>query len=551
MQLVEDGHEEDLDRPLGADVPGPGRDTAGPALPGQGRRGADRFVEGPPCVLPVSQHVPQAGLQPTPAPAPALRTPDPAAHFRRFGPRKGGGEGAVGGVEEMVPLVEHDATQAGGFHIAPLAAGGAGAVEGGMAEHERVVGDHEVGRPGGAHRLFDEAGAIVLARGVDALAASVDEIERPGARGRRHGEQGRQPRGEIAAGHVAVARRADPAGDQPQSDQVLRAQLSGVHRILEIEQADIVLASLAHHGLAGAHGGIGEDRPAFPVDLPLQGAGVGRYPHPRPVGPGPQGGRGQIAQGLADPGAGLGQHHHRLAVPHPGLEGEGGLRRVFHLARAGFVEARALQQLGQPGRRLFRIDRPRPWLAWGRLVFPFHEAAPDVQAGPAPRTLGLQDAQRTDDRRGPGPAGAAQGLPLCEGFLAAGRRRGGQLRQQARGRFAQRRGLFDRTGRLGQARRQRQADRGGRAEPGRANEGEELQDIQQARRARRRGQFEPAGRHRRMGDEHRTGFEDIPRLGRAQGPGPKAIGDRAASARRHDKGRRQIQQGGGWGHAPW
>jgi hypothetical protein len=73
------------------------------------------------------------------------RPADPAAHLGRLGARHGRGEGAVGGVEQVMALVEDDAAQAGGLDVAALAARGARAVEGGVTEHQGVVGDHQIG----------------------------------------------------------------------------------------------------------------------------------------------------------------------------------------------------------------------------------------------------------------------------------------------------------------------------------------------------------------------------------------------------------------------
>ena len=197
-------------------------------------------------------------------------------------------------------------------------------------------------------------------------------------------EQGRQPSREVAPGHVPIARRPDPASDEPQPDQVLLSQLSGVHRVLDVQQADIVLAPLAHHRLAGAYGGIGIDRSALALDLPLQRTGVGRNPDARTVGPGPQRGRREIAEGLADPGASFRQHHHRLAVSHPRLKGERDLGRVFRLPRARFVEAGALEKFGQPRGRFFRVDRPRT-LALRAAPDPPTRRAGSRRRAPAPR----------------------------------------------------------------------------------------------------------------------------------------------------------------------
>src|ERR1043166_4431040 len=55
------------------------------------------------------------------------------------------------------------------------------------------------------------------------------------------------------------------------------------HAFLEIEQAEIVLAALAHHGLVVALGGIGIEPCDLLHDLTLQVAGVGGKPEARAV----------------------------------------------------------------------------------------------------------------------------------------------------------------------------------------------------------------------------------------------------------------------------
>jgi hypothetical protein len=128
---------------------------------------------------------------------------------------------------------------------------------------------------------------IVLAAGVDAFAAAVDQVGGAGLARRAHREEAGQPCGEVAAGHVAVAGEPGPARGEPHADQVAAAQLGSVHRFLEIQQTKVVLAALADHGLLRPQLRVGIDRVALALDLALQGAGVGRNPDRRPVGLGP------------------------------------------------------------------------------------------------------------------------------------------------------------------------------------------------------------------------------------------------------------------------
>jgi hypothetical protein len=59
------------------------------------------------------------------------------------------------------------------------------------------------------------------------------------------------------------------------------------------------------------------------LDLALERAGVGGDPDGGAVGLGPERGGREVTEGLADPGAGLGQHHPRLAFTVAGLFGLG------------------------------------------------------------------------------------------------------------------------------------------------------------------------------------------------------------------------------------
>jgi hypothetical protein len=60
---------------------------------------------------------PEARVEP-PAPPPApLRSPQPAAELGRLLPGQAGRKGAVGGVEQVVALVEHDPLQPHGLYV--------------------------------------------------------------------------------------------------------------------------------------------------------------------------------------------------------------------------------------------------------------------------------------------------------------------------------------------------------------------------------------------------------------------------------------------------
>ena len=113
----------------------------------------------------------------------ALRADDPAAQLDRLLPGEGGGEGRIGGVEQMVPLVEHDARRRPAFVAATR----------GIDHDERVVGDDEVGVLAGAGGALDEAAAVMGAAGIDAFAAPVGQRRSAGAAESEVSQPGRSP----------------------------------------------------------------------------------------------------------------------------------------------------------------------------------------------------------------------------------------------------------------------------------------------------------------------------------------------------------------------
>ena len=170
----------------------------------------------------------------------------------------------------------------------------------GIDHHQGMVGDHQVGlapRPLGA---FDEAFAVMRAPRIDAFAAPVGQCRRPCAP-----EQARQPAGQIAADHVAVLGVGGPAPDQMRQYRRPPGERA-LHRIFQIEQAQIILAPLADHDFGLACRLVGKQFMSLAVQLPLQRLGEGRHPHCPSGALRPQGRRGEIGQGLADPGSRLG-----------------------------------------------------------------------------------------------------------------------------------------------------------------------------------------------------------------------------------------------------
>ena len=120
-----------------------------------------------------------------------------------------GGKCAVGGVEDMVAFVEHQAARQQPFlAVAP----------GRLNHHQGVVRDNRAGVTRAPDSPLDEACTVVWASGIDALAAAVGETQRAAP-----AHQLRQPTREVAAHHIAIAALAGPAHEQPDGDRVGRA----------------------------------------------------------------------------------------------------------------------------------------------------------------------------------------------------------------------------------------------------------------------------------------------------------------------------------------
>ncbi len=103
-----------------------------------------------------------------------LGAANPAAQLRHLPPRQAGGKAAVGGVEQMMAFVE-DIAQAAAFlgrvgglvHAQPVLRG--------LRDHQRMVGDHDIGVAGAADGALDETEAVMRAGGIDAFAAPVGD----------------------------------------------------------------------------------------------------------------------------------------------------------------------------------------------------------------------------------------------------------------------------------------------------------------------------------------------------------------------------------------
>ncbi len=157
-----------------------------------------------------------------------------------------------------------------------------------------MVGDDKLRGARAADGVFDEAAPPVRAGGVDALAAPVGQAEDGG-----RAEQLGQPAGQVAALDVAIVGDQRPARDQPKRDQRSRRHARGrrAERVLQVQQAQVVLAALADHDALVPLGRVGEQMRQFGVDLALQVSGEGADPDAAVVLLRPQAGRRQVARG--------------------------------------------------------------------------------------------------------------------------------------------------------------------------------------------------------------------------------------------------------------
>jgi len=469
----------------------------------------------------------------------ALGAQDPAPQLGGRQRRQLGGKGAVRRLEQVMALVEHVAgRQDGIFETA----------HGGLDQHQRVVGDDDVGPARAADRMFDEAARIMRAAGIDAFAAAVGQTQ-----SLRAADDIDQPAGEIAADQRAVLGRHGPACHQAQADRMGRVAQHGLRRLFEIQQAKIILAALAQHDLERLLLRVGIEPVQLAVDLGLQVAGEGRDPDRAAVALGPEAGRRQIAQRLADAGPGLGQHQIGLVRRLFRREGGADRRGVIRLLRPGLggLGARAamarpaLDQVGQPGARVGRIDRVMAgWVDRTRLL-PFRQARPDVEARePARPSRQRGGAQGRQHRRAPGPVTGHHQLRQ----FGQDRRRGlGDAVEQDRHRIGQAHGLvFERT-RAAQAQGTHQPARRRQAELPRAGEGEQLERVEGAQLA----QIEPPRRRAAVGQQRRLvahppdGGLEIDRIDLAIGRQPDGVPGaehQHRDFRRQDAGR--LRRGG-------
>mgnify|MGYP003693536307 CR=1 FL=1 len=337
----------------------------------------------------------------------------------------------------------------------------------------------------------------------------------------------------MSPSRLASAQRAS----RPRPTAFSGAQAGAHHGLLEVQQAEIVLAALADHHAAALLGRIAVQAVELVVDLALQVAGVGGDPHRRAVLLRPQRGGRDIAQGLADAGAGLDQHDVGLVLLLARREGLAGGRGVVALGRRAPRPCWGRRRSSGPAAGAPRAARPAALPGGGvrRRLLPLRQALPDVEAGARPRLPARPDrcrgAASTASPHGHWPRAMAE----C-GVLELGR---GErchvlqlVEQRARPRAGRR--LLPRasSARVRSSASQKPARRR-QAELRRPHEGEEFQKV-----ARRQiVQPEPRRHRRRMADQRQAAGRAQRRVGRGQ-PLDRAVGRAPqGAARGRDQGR--------------
>ncbi|MCY1169613.1 hypothetical protein D9M73_96580 [compost metagenome] len=425
-----------------------------PAIARQRLRRVHRIGDRARAALVIARHIGQPRREPAPPPAPArFGAEHPTPELDRLGTGQRGREHRVGGIEQMMPLVEHIARRAR-IRFAPAR---------GIDHHQRMVGDDQIGIGTRARRLFDEAFAVMRTTGIDALAAPVGERGRAVA-----AEQGRQPAGQIAADHIAVRAIRRPARDEVREDRGAPGE-PALQRVLQVQQAQVILAALARDHLRPADCRIGKEPRAFMPQLPLQRLGEGRHPH-RAIGLlRPERSGREITERLADAGAGFGEHH----IGHPRRHAR--RKRLACRLRigtlAGPLLGGAAGQAGEPRLRLVRFQRDGAGLRARRALRPFAELGEQ----PALGRIGLFEA--LGQHRCPGPAETEQRLRRRPRALAFGPLAFDHAEQRPGG-CAQEGGDFGIGGGRRQPRHAREPARRRHHEARRAQKGEQFEQIE-------------------------------------------------------------------------
>ena len=404
-----------------------------------------------------------------------------------------------------------------------------------LGHHQRMVGHHEFSGAGAANGMFHEAAPPMRAGRVDALAASVGECIQRGA-----AEQFGEPAGQVAALDVAVLRRHRPARDQTERDQPRRRKAAGRAggRVLQVQQAQIILPPLAHHHAPAPLGRIGEKADKLAVDLALQMAGEGADPDGAPVAFGPQAGRRDIAERLAGAGSRFRQHQMRIAAVLARREGRRGGAGVVGLPWPLF--GIGPKNRGQARPRLGLADRKGRRRGQRRRILPFRQTFPHLQR--LGRGRRIWPAKCGGDEWRPAPAphahlrGEASGIAVDRQQLP-----GSEVAQQRPRHLRQRHGrVLQPAAERVQVQRQRQPAGCGRGRPGGHDEGKQFQQV----KARQGFQSEAAKGGRRMHQNRRRQCAQPARdlLGGAgkeftvlrQNRGPTVAGDHRGCVRQQD-----------------
>ncbi len=302
--------------------------------------------------------------------APAFGAEQPASQLRRLDAGQFGGKGAVGGLRQMVALVEHVARR----HLVLVGAATGHDMVGCLGQHQRMVRHHQVGLAGASYAMLDVAALIVAAGAMDAFAATIREAADIGV-----AEDLAEPAGQVAALDIAVRRRHRPAHQQSQRDQrggrVAASLIGNVHSLLQVEQAEVVLAALAQDHAPPPLGRIGMQARKLGLDLPLQMPRVGADPDGAAVALGPQAGRRHVAERLAGAGAGFRQDQMRVATRGPRPESVHRGVGIIRLSRA--LLGIRTEQAGQLDPRLHgcHLGIAGRWPRRGLL--PLRQPAPD------------------------------------------------------------------------------------------------------------------------------------------------------------------------------
>src|SRR5580693_348555 len=416
---------------------------------------------------------------------------DPAPQFTPFLARQAHREGAVGGIQKMMALVE-DIAGRNGCIVEPA--------ECGLRHDQRMVGDDDARLARLADVLLDETAAKMRAGRVYALAPAISEPADAAA----PNEFAEPPR-KIAGHEISGLARADPPGDQPEMPgRPARPAHSGAERVLVIQQTKKILPSLADHDTAAFELGIGVEPVELASDLSLQVAGVSRDPDRAPVLLRPKTGGCDVAERLSGTCPGFGKYRAGLVGVLARRKGGGDCRGVIALLRPPLGDR--AEQLGEPRASLLGPHR----LVAGRRrrgrLGPFVEPYPHAQSGRLPQFAGLDGRQGGEHRGAPQPPAAIHHLgdranlrvdffrKLFEQSACDGREGDASLRRAARRRQAEG---------FGETARRRHT------EPRRMNECEELEQIERGES----GHIEPPCGSRAVAQHRRFVFHAAARGG--------------------------------------